>query len=49
VAEEMIYYHRTHPCPLETCGCVASMDKVTGKLTLWGTFQAPHAIRTVAR
>jgi carbon-monoxide dehydrogenase large subunit len=47
VAEEMIYYHRTHPCPLETCGCVASMDKVTGKLTVWGTFQAPHAIRTV--
>ena len=47
VAEEMIYYHRTHPCPLETCGCVASMDKVNGKLTLWGTFQAPHALRTV--
>ena len=48
VAEEMIYYHRTHPCPLETCGCVASMDKVNGKLTVWGTFQAPHAVRTVA-
>ncbi|MEO1721807.1 MAG: aerobic carbon-monoxide dehydrogenase large subunit [Pseudomonadota bacterium] len=47
VAEEMVYYHRTHPCPLETCGCVASMDKVNGKLTLYGTFQAPHAIRTV--
>ena len=30
VAEEMMYYHRTHPCPLETCGCVASMDKVNG-------------------
>jgi carbon-monoxide dehydrogenase, large subunit len=48
VADEMVYYHRTHPMPLETCGCVASMDKVTGKLTLWGTFQAPHAVRTVA-
>ena len=48
VAEEMIYYHRTHPCPLETCGCVASMDKINGKLTVWGTFQAPHAVRTVA-
>ena len=48
VAEEMIYYHRTHPCPLETCGSVASMDKVNGKLTVWGTFQAPHAVRTVA-
>ncbi len=47
VAEETMHYHRTHPCPLETCGCVASMDKVNGKLTLWGTFQAPHAIRTV--
>ena len=34
--------------PLETCGCVASMDKVNGKLTVWGTFQAPHAVRTVA-
>ena len=47
VATETMYYHRTHPCPLETCGCVASMDKVNGKLTVWGTFQAPHAIRTV--
>ena len=25
-----------HPCPLETCGCVASMDKVNGKLTAVG-------------
>jgi carbon-monoxide dehydrogenase large subunit len=48
VAEEMVYYHRTHPCPLETCGCVASMDKINGKLTLYGTFQAPHVVRTVA-
>ena len=48
VAEEMIPYQRVHPCPLETCGCVASMDKVNGKLTVWGTFQAPHAVRTVA-
>ena len=48
VAEELVTYQRVHPCPLETCGCVASMDKVNGKLTLWGTFQAPHAVRTVA-
>ena len=47
-AKEMIVYQRVHPCPLETCGCVASMDKVNGKLTVWGTFQAPHAVRTVA-
>jgi carbon-monoxide dehydrogenase large subunit len=26
---------------------VASLDKVKGELTLWGTFQAPHVIRTV--
>ena len=24
------------------------MDKINGHLTLWGTFQAPHAVRTVA-
>ncbi len=47
VATESMYYHRTHPCPLETCGCVASMDAVNGKLALHGTFQAPHAIRTI--
>ncbi|MEO1248921.1 MAG: molybdopterin cofactor-binding domain-containing protein, partial [Pseudomonadota bacterium] len=46
--EELITYQRVHPCPLETCGCVASMDKINGKLTIWGTFQAPHAVRTVA-
>jgi len=48
VAEELISYQRVHPCPLETCGSVAWMDKVNGKLTVWGTFQAPHAVRTVA-
>lgn len=46
--KDMISYHRTHPSPLETCQCVASMDKVKGELTVWGTFQAPHVIRTVA-
>jgi carbon-monoxide dehydrogenase large subunit len=44
---EMIPYPRCHPCPLETCQCVASFDKIRGELTLWGTFQAPHVIRTV--
>ena len=48
VVKEEIGYQRVHPCPLETCGCVASMDKIDGKLTVWGTFQAPHAVRTVA-
>jgi carbon-monoxide dehydrogenase large subunit len=46
VKEEM-FYQRVHPCPMETCGCVASMDGVNGKLTIYGTFQAPHVIRTV--
>jgi aerobic carbon-monoxide dehydrogenase large subunit len=45
--KEMISYPRVHPCPLETCQCVASFDKIKGELTLWGTFQAPHVIRTV--
>ncbi|MEE8444103.1 MAG: molybdopterin cofactor-binding domain-containing protein, partial [Alphaproteobacteria bacterium] len=44
---EEILYPRSHPCPIETCGCVASMDKINGALTVWGTFQAPHVIRTV--
>ncbi|MGB9366505.1 MAG: aerobic carbon-monoxide dehydrogenase large subunit [Xanthobacteraceae bacterium] len=45
--KELIAYPRCHPCPLETCQCVASFDKIRGELTLWGTFQAPHVIRTV--
>src|SRR4029079_4180781 len=32
---------------IETCGCVASFDKAQGKLTVYMTTQAPHAIRTV--
>jgi aerobic carbon-monoxide dehydrogenase large subunit len=46
--KELISYQRVHPCPLETCQCVASFDKIRGELTVWGTFQAPHVIRTVA-
>jgi carbon-monoxide dehydrogenase large subunit len=38
---------RVHPCPLETCGCVASFDKVKGDLTVHITSQAPHIYRTV--
>jgi carbon-monoxide dehydrogenase large subunit len=40
-------YPRVHPCPLETCGCVASMDAVNGQLTVYITSQAPHVVRTV--
>ena len=36
-----------HPCPLETCGCVASFNKATGYLTVYMTTQAPHLVRTV--
>jgi len=46
VAQDMLY-PRSHPAPLETCGSVAHMDKVTGKLTAYITSQAPHAHRTV--
>ncbi len=46
VREEMTY-QRVHPCPLEPCGCVADMDTIRGELTLYGTFQAPHVVRTV--
>ena len=40
-------YPRSHPAPLETCGTVADLDKVSGKLTVWSTTQAPHAHRTL--
>jgi carbon-monoxide dehydrogenase large subunit len=32
---------------METCGAVADFDRVSGKLTIWCTTQAPHAHRTV--
>ena len=47
VVTEDIVYPRVHPAPMETCGCVADVDRVSGKLTLWSTTQAPHAHRTV--
>ena len=48
VVKEYLDHPRVHPCPLETCASVAHMDKITGQLTLYGTFQAPHVVRTVA-
>jgi len=47
VVSQDILYPRVHPAPLETCGQIADMNKVTGKLTLYCTTQAPHAHRTV--
>jgi carbon-monoxide dehydrogenase large subunit len=46
VAQDLLY-PRSHPAPLETCGAVADMDMVSGKLTMWSTTQAPHAHRTL--
>lgn len=45
--KQNMMYQRVHPCPLETCGCVASFDKVRGDLTVYITSQAPHVVRTV--
>ncbi|HYX21976.1 MAG TPA: molybdopterin cofactor-binding domain-containing protein, partial [Thermoanaerobaculia bacterium] len=47
VVKEQIYIPRIHVASIETCGCVADFDRVTGKLTVYMTTQAPHAIRTV--
>ncbi len=47
VVKEHMYIPRIHVSSIETCGCVASFDRVSGKLTVWMTTQAPHAIRTV--
>ncbi len=47
VVSQHMLYPRVHPAPMETCGTVAHMDKVTGKLVLWSNTQAPHAHRTV--
>src|SRR5438093_1633026 len=41
------FYPRSHPAPVETCGCVADVNPATGQATIWMTSQAPHAIRTV--
>src|SRR3984893_5522143 len=40
-------YPRCHPAQLETCGCVADLDPVTGNATIYMTSQAPHAHRTL--
>ena len=47
VVEQDLYIPRIHVASIETCGCVASVDPISGKLTIWMTTQAPHAIRTV--
>jgi aerobic carbon-monoxide dehydrogenase large subunit len=46
VAQDL-YIPRIHVSSMETCGCVAHMDGVNGRFTIYMTTQAPHAIRTV--
>ena len=41
------FYPRCHPAPLETCGCVADVNSVTGQANIYMTSQAPHAHRTL--
>jgi carbon-monoxide dehydrogenase large subunit len=47
VAEQYIYVPRIHVASMETCGCVADFNTAEGKLTVYMTTQAPHAVRTV--
>jgi aerobic carbon-monoxide dehydrogenase large subunit len=47
VAEQLVYVPRIHVASMETCGCVADFNSAEGKLTVYMTTQAPHAVRTV--
>src|SRR5438874_4408599 len=47
VVAQDLYIPRIHVASIETCGCVADFDRAMGKLTVYMTTQAPHAIRTV--
>ena len=47
IVKEQIYVPRIHVASIETCGCVADFRPATGKLTMYMTTQAPHAVRTV--
>ncbi len=47
VVEQQMVFPRSHPAPMETCGAIADFDRVSGKLTIYCTTQAPHAHRTL--
>jgi len=47
VVEQAMTFPRSHPAPMETCGVIADFDRVSGKLTIHCTTQAPHAHRTL--
>ncbi|MBP2370391.1 aerobic carbon-monoxide dehydrogenase large subunit [Pseudonocardia parietis] len=42
-----LVYPRVHPAPLETCGILADVDPVSGRLTVHATTQAPHTHRVL--
>jgi carbon-monoxide dehydrogenase large subunit len=46
VVHQDLYIPRINVSSIETCGCVATFDAM-GRLTMYMTTQAPHAIRTV--
>ena len=47
VVRQEMYIPRIMTSAIETDGCVADHQAATGKLTIYMTTQAPHAIRTV--
>src|SRR5258708_12243105 len=47
VISENVYLPRIHVASMETCGCIADFDTAQGKLIVYMTTQAPHAVRTV--
>ena len=47
VVKQDLYIPRIHVSSMETCGCIAQLDAISGQFTIWMTTQAPHAIRTV--
>ncbi len=47
LVSENVYLPRIHVASMETCGCIADFDTAQGKLTVYMTTQAPHAVRTV--
>jgi carbon-monoxide dehydrogenase large subunit len=46
-AQQKMYLPRIHVSSIETCGMVASYDKVREHMKIYMTSQAPHAHRTV--
>ncbi|MGW8249386.1 MAG: aerobic carbon-monoxide dehydrogenase large subunit [Anaerolineales bacterium] len=47
VVKQYMHIPRIHVASIETCGMVANYNSATGKMQLYMTTQAPHAIRTV--